>query len=178
MRTIHCVIAAAVSLAASLAAHGQTLRLEVPMHAIDANGAEQAIGIITVTDGADGLTFTPNLWGLPPGAHGFHVHQNPTCQPANDPAKNQMAPAFAAGGHLDPDKTGHHEGPAGHGHLGDLPALQVDASGKATTPVVAPRLKLADLTGRSLMIHAGGDNYSDTPEKLGGGGARIACGVI
>jgi Cu-Zn family superoxide dismutase len=30
---------------------------------------------------------------------------------------------------------------------------------------------------RALMIHAGADNYSDTPETLGGGGARIACGV-
>jgi Cu-Zn family superoxide dismutase len=28
------------------------------------------------------------------------------------------------------------------------------------------------------MIHSGGDNYSDVPEKLGGGGGRIACGVI
>ncbi|SSP59941.1 Cu/Zn superoxide dismutase [Acinetobacter baumannii] len=28
------------------------------------------------------------------------------------------------------------------------------------------------------MIHAGGDNYSDSPLPLGGGGARIACGVI
>jgi superoxide dismutase, Cu-Zn family len=28
------------------------------------------------------------------------------------------------------------------------------------------------------MIHAGGDNYSDTPAPLDGGGARIACGVI
>ena len=28
------------------------------------------------------------------------------------------------------------------------------------------------------MIHAGGDNYSDQPQPLGGGGARIACGVI
>ena len=27
------------------------------------------------------------------------------------------------------------------------------------------------------MIHAGGDNYSDHPEALGGGGARVACGV-
>ena len=27
------------------------------------------------------------------------------------------------------------------------------------------------------MIHSGGDNYSDEP-KLGGGGARVACGVI
>jgi Cu-Zn family superoxide dismutase len=28
------------------------------------------------------------------------------------------------------------------------------------------------------MIHEGGDNYSDEPAPLGGGGARIACGVI
>ena len=28
------------------------------------------------------------------------------------------------------------------------------------------------------MIHAGGDNYSDQPKPNGGGGARIACGVI
>ena len=42
----------------------------------------------------------------------------------------------------------------------------------------APRLKVADLKGKSLMIHAGGDNYSDTPAPLGGGGARAACGVV
>jgi Cu-Zn family superoxide dismutase len=39
-------------------------------------------------------------------------------------------------------------------------------------------LKAADLKGRSLMIHAGGDNYSDYPAKLGGGGPRMACGVV
>jgi superoxide dismutase, Cu-Zn family len=27
------------------------------------------------------------------------------------------------------------------------------------------------------MIHANGDNYTDTP-PLGGGGAREACGII
>ncbi|MEW3177732.1 superoxide dismutase family protein, partial [Escherichia coli] len=31
---------------------------------------------------------------------------------------------------------------------------------------------------RSLMLHAGGDNHDDHPEPLGGGGARIACGII
>jgi len=44
--------------------------------------------------------------------------------------------------------------------------------------VLAPRLKLADLPGRSLMVHAGGDNHADHPAPLGGGGARVACGVI
>jgi Cu-Zn family superoxide dismutase len=28
------------------------------------------------------------------------------------------------------------------------------------------------------MIHEGGDNYADEPKPLGGGGARIACGVV
>ena len=28
----------------------------------------------------------------------------------------------------------------------------------------------------ALIVHAGGDTYSDTP-PLGGGGARVACGV-
>ncbi|EDQ9399748.1 superoxide dismutase family protein, partial [Salmonella enterica] len=45
--------------------------------------------------------------------------------------------------------------------------------------LLAPRLKsLSELKGHSLMIHAGGDNYSDNPAKLGGGGARFACGVV
>ena len=37
-------------------------------------------------------------------------------------------------------------------------------------------MALKELDGRSLMLHAGGDN--DHPEPLGGGGARIACGII
>jgi len=48
----------------------------------------------------------------------------------------------------------------------------------ATLPVLASHLKAKDLKGRALMIHAGGDNYSDQPQPLGGGGARIACGVV
>jgi len=31
---------------------------------------------------------------------------------------------------------------------------------------------------RALMIHAGGDNHADHPAPSGGGGARVACGVI
>ena len=28
------------------------------------------------------------------------------------------------------------------------------------------------------MVHVGGDNMSDQPEALGGGGARYACGDL
>ena len=51
-------------------------------------------------------------------------------------------------------------------------------TGTSTQPLVASRLTMEEFYGRALVIHAGGDNYSDFPDPLGGGGARIACGVI
>ena len=148
----------------------------VPMHLIDGHGVGEAIGTVTASTSPYGTILTPNLHGLAPGLHGFHVHQNPSCAPAEKDGKTVAG--LAAGGHYDPSNSGHHAGPYGDGHLGDLPALYVDGDGNATHPVLAPRLKVSDLKGRSLMIHAGGDNYSDEPQKLGGGGARIACGVV
>ena len=127
-----------------------------------------SIGSIRVEQTASGARFTPNLTGLTPGEHGFHLHENPSCGMAGQDA----------GSHYDPQNTGRHEGPYGNGHLGALPRLSVNSSGAATAPVVAPRVSVRDLDGRSLIIHAGGDNYSDTPAPLGGGGARVACGVV
>ncbi len=88
-------------------------------------------------------------------------------------------PAGAAGGHMDPDHTSKHEGPTGAGHVGDLPALEVASNGTATQTLTASRIKDASLLKKhALIIHAGGDNYSDTPAALGGGGGRLACGII
>lgn len=148
----------------------------IQMHALTAQGIGQSVGTVHTSETPYGVLFSPNLHGLPPGLHGFHVHEVGSCMAAEKDGK--MVPGGAAGGHYDPAGTKAHKGPYGDGHLGDLPALYVDQAGKSTLPVLAPRLKLSDLKGRSLMIHAGGDNYSDIPEKLGGGGARIACGVI
>ena len=83
----------------------------------------------------------------------------------------------AAGGHFDPKSTGQHKGPYGTGHLGDLPPLFVN-DGIANIPTLAPRLQVSDVLGHAVIIHAGGDNFSDDPAPLGGGGARSACGVL
>ncbi len=148
----------------------------VTMYSLNESGTGDELGTVTVTDTDGGAMFTPSLTGLTPGLHGFHVHTNPDCGPAEKDGK--MVPGLAAGGHYDPEETGAHLGPEGDGHLGDLPLLSVNDDGSADTPVTAPRLKVSDVAGRSLMIHAGGDNYSDEPAALGGGGARVACGVI
>ncbi|MFO1407716.1 MAG: superoxide dismutase [Cu-Zn] SodC [Steroidobacteraceae bacterium] len=150
--------------------------LVVPMNLVDADGVGAPAGTITVTETPYGLVFTPALTGLPPGLHGFHVHQNPSCSPGEKDGKKTAA--LAAGGHYDPDNSGQHGTPWGTGHRGDLPPLYVATDGSADQPVLAPRLKLADLAGRSLMVHAGGDNHSDHPAPLGGGGARVVCGVV
>jgi Cu-Zn family superoxide dismutase len=120
---------------------------------------------------------TPKLSGLPAGEHGFHIHDTGDC----GLGMNQGKPAagFAAGGHYDPAQTKKHLGPLSTaGHRGDLLVLVVDDGGAATKAFVASHLTVEQIRGRSIMIHSGSDNYSDTPVPLGCGGARIACGVI
>lgn len=151
-------------------------KLTVRMFSIHSQGAGEPIGTITAEKSRFGTLFHPDLEGLSPGLHGFHIHENPSCDPAEK--NGEMVAGLAAGGHYDPGAAGSHEGPYGDGHLGDLPALYFDPSGQADHPVLAPRVKLSDLKGRALIIHAGGDNYSDQPQPLGGGGPRVACGIV
>ena len=185
-------LASGFALAGSVGAE----EIDVAIHRISAEGVGEVIGEVKAVDNEYGLLLMPNLIGLSPGIHGFHVHQNPDCGPAEK--EGEMVAGLAAGGHYDPQDTGAHKGPYDPaGHLGDLPALYFEIQeatpagmvaeekgkieaplGAATLPVLAPRLKTADLKGRSLMIHQGGDNYSDYPQPLGGGGSRVACGVV
>lgn len=167
-------VVTAVLLAAATSAGASEMR--VAMHMVDEKGTGTEVGSVTVTESRYGVVFTPALGGLPAGLHGFHVHENASCAAAEKDGK--MVAGQGAGGHLDPAGTKKHGTPWGDGHLGDLPALYVGANGEATYPVLAPRLKMSDLKGRALMIHAGGENHADHPAALGGGGARIACGVI
>ncbi len=165
-----------LSLATGLVAAQAHADHTVMMHLVDEQGSGRAVGSIVISESRYGVVFTPELSGLQPGVYGFHVHENPSCAAAEKDGKK--VPALAAGGHYDPTGSKKHGTPWGDGHLGDLPALAVSANGNAVNPVLAPRLKITDLKGRSLMIHAGGDNHADHPAPLGGGGARMACGVI
>lgn len=148
----------------------------IKMHRVDANGVGEELGQVSIVQTQYGVVLTPSLSGLPPGLHGFHVHENGSCEPKEQDGKKVAA--LAAGGHYDPKASRQHGTPWGEGHLGDLPALYVDAHGNADQPVLAPRLKTSDFPHHALMIHAGGDNHADQPAPLGGGGGRIACGVM
>jgi Cu-Zn family superoxide dismutase len=146
------------------------------MTLISPDGVGKPIGSVTIQDDKDGVTLTTDLKDLPPGEHGFHMHDKASCDAADKDGKKTAGQA--AGGHFDPDATKAHKGPGGGGHKGDLPKLTASAKGTSKEKLPVPGLKLADMSGHALMIHAGGDNYADTPKPLGGGGDRIACGVI
>lgn len=174
MRFATTLTGIAASLLLASTAHANET-LEVDMHKVSTDGVEESVGSVSLETTDHGLLLTPSLSGLEPGVYGFHVHQNASCEPAEND-EGEMTAAQAAGGHYDPEETGTHQGPYGDGHLGDLPVLTVNDDGEANLSVLAPRLSMDDMPGRALMIHEGGDTYDDEPH-LGGGGARMLCGV-
>ena len=173
MRLIDIAVASAVLIAATGAAVAQQRIFDI--NRISDSGVGDKIGTATVSEAkGGGISLKITVKGLPAGQRGFHVHEKGDCGPAMKDGK--MTAGVAAGEHYDPEGKKSHKGPKGAGHKGDLPALKGTATGIDQT-VTAPKLKLSDVEGRALVIHEGGDNYSDQPEN-GGGKGRIACGVI
>jgi Cu-Zn family superoxide dismutase len=176
------VAALGVGFAASAEAEEVTVTInKITDQGVEPGADGKGMGTVLLTDSEHGLILKPNIKGLSPGAHGWHIHEKPDCAPAEQDGK--AVAGGAAGSHLDPQGTGEHRGPSGEGHLGDLPRLYVPVDEGAVVntvknPVIAPRLKVADVRGRAIVIHAGGDNYLDEPKPLGGGGERVACGVV
>ncbi len=156
----------ALSLASSSVVAAESI--SVVLKKVSHSNSGDSIGKVVITQVDKGVLIKPFLINLTPGIHGFHVHKFPKC---GNFAKD-------AGSHFDPDGTGSHLGPYAKGHRGDLPVIFADKNGVSNLPVYAPNIELKDFKGHSLVIHEGGDNYSDKPVALGGGGPRFACGVI
>lgn len=157
--------------AAFLVSTAMAAQVEISINKVAALGAGEKLGTITAIQTDYGVIFKPNLKGFSsnPSVRGFHVHVGKSCDNYG----------LAALGHFDPQSTEKHLGPYNkQGHQGDIQSLMINKDGTATLPVLAPKLKLQDLAGHTLVIHAHGDNYSDKPEALGGGGDRVACGII
>lgn len=144
------------------------------LNRITVDGVGEKVGSVVISSTGQGVSFQIEAQGIPAGEHGFHVHENGDCGPGEKDGKREAG--LAAGEHYDPASTGSHKGPDGGGHKGDLPKLMV--TGQAVSQAVsAPHLMLDDIRGRALIIHEGGDTYSDQPPS-GGGEGRLFCAVV
>lgn len=139
-------------------------------------GIGRILGEVMLRDSDKGLELRVKLSGLTPGEHGIHIHENVSCEPREKEGK--MEAAGSTGPHYDPKGTGIHAGPHGAGHRGDLPQILAAVDGSSESVITASNVKLSEILNRAIVIHAGSDNYADAPNPLGGGGARVACGII
>ena len=134
---------------------------------------DQPAGSARLLSSGDQLSMAVTVTGVEPGPHGFHLHTTGSCR----------APDFtSAGGHLNPYDRNHGRLSPGGPHLGDMPNLQVGASGSANatfdvseTPERALE-EIFDADGTAVVVHAGADDYRTDP--AGDAGSRIACGVL
>jgi Cu-Zn family superoxide dismutase len=145
----------------------------INVNLINAKGAK--IGKAQLSQTAEGVKIHLEASKLPPGTHGFHIHETGLCE----------KPDFtSAGPHLNLLHKQHgFLNPLGF-HTGDLPNIEVGANGKVTADIVAKTLTLEKdkpnsllrAQGASLVIHEKADDYKTDP--TGNSGGRIACGVI
>ena len=138
------------------------------------NAKGETLGSLTLTEVKEGVWIRGALTGLPPGSHGFHVHQNAQC----------VGPDFkSAGPHFNPGHKEHGDlNPLG-GHAGDLANLMVSMQGSGSVNILAKGLtiqagpnSLMQPGGTSVVIHALADDRLSDP--AGNSGDRIACGSI
>lgn len=111
-----------------------------------------------------GVLVTAHVSGLPGNnANGFfalHIHQGTSCDGVGFPDTLS---------HYNPSDVAHPD------HAGDLPPL-LSSDGEAYLSVLTDRFRLADVIGRTVVIHSGPDDFHSQP--AGNAGAKIACGII
>lgn len=138
----------------------------------NADGAD--VGRADLVQANDGVLIKLTLKGLPPGGHAFHVHAVGKCE----------APFTTAGGHFNPQNRKHGMMASDGPHAGDMPNLDIPASGELKLEVLNPAVTLAKGAsnslfkpdGAALVIHATVDDYKSDP--AGNAGGRIACAVV
>lgn len=164
----------AAALAAAIALPAAALAQEATARMINADGQE--IGTISFMTTPSGLihVFT-EVTTIPAGAHGFHIHETGTCDPATG--------FESAGGHFAGGKE-HGVMVEGGPHAGDFPNVHAATDGVLKAEHFTDRISLEegaenpvmDENGSAIVIHANADDYASQPS--GDAGGRIACGVI
>lgn len=151
--------------------HGPSAQATVAPTSVAAAAGMKPEGTVRFVQHGPHVMVSGRISGLKPnGVHGFHVHEAADCS----------GDGLGTKGHFNPDGQAHGMHGSGAHHVGDLPALQADASGVANVNFVATRLTVAagaaSVVGRGLVIHRDPDDFKTQP--TGNAGPRPGCAVI
>jgi superoxide dismutase, Cu-Zn family len=133
---------------------------------------QTARGTVHFADVGDGnVEVIIDLTGVPPGIHGFHIHEKGDC---GNNAQN-------AGGHFNPTGMVHGAPDAVSHHAGDFGNVTADANGEIHTRFTTHSISLTQgfstsAIGHAVVLHEKADDFLTQP--TGNAGARIACGVV
>lgn len=138
------------------------------------NAKNEAVGSATVTELAKGVKIDLDLYGLAPGPHAFHIHENGVC----------TGPKFdSAGGHFNPEKHPHGFDTKDGYHAGDMANVMVGSDGKAKVQIINTSVSLGSdanslkkTGGTAFVLHEKSDDYKSQP--AGNAGAKVVCGEI
>jgi Cu-Zn family superoxide dismutase len=133
---------------------------------------QTAKGTVHFSDVGDGnVEVVVDLTGVPPGIHGFHIHEKGDC---GNNAQN-------AGGHFNPTGMVHGAPDAVSHHAGDFGNVTADANGEVHTRFTTHSISLTQgfstsALGHAVVLHEKADDLISQPS--GNAGGRIACGIV
>ena len=137
------------------------------------SGINNVEGTVLFTQHGRDCKVVANFTQLPSGEHGFHIHsagdlRGEGCQGACDHYHKGK-----------PQKHGGSPSETGERHTGDLGNIRGPTS---RTSYVLPNLSVAELYGRSLIVHADPDDYGkgvhEDSHTTGHSGKRIGCAIL
>lgn len=130
------------------------------------------IGTVQFTESQNGLLVEANLLNVPPGKHGFHIHEKGSCADAGKAAGGHFNPSGAPHGHLMHD--GHRKA-----HAGDMGNIEINENGTGSLSTTLPEVGLKNgkykVAGLSVILHEKADDFG---QPTGNAGGRIGCGII
>lgn len=129
-------------------------------------------GTVSFRETDKGLVVNADVKNVPPGKHGFHVHEKGDCAKEGN----------AAGGHYNPHGVTHGFLPTdGHekAHTGDMGNITVAEDGTGKLEVTLQDVHLSgdtnNISGLAVILHEKEDNFG---QPTGNAGGRIGCGII
>jgi len=146
------------------------------MSAVAVFNTNRVTGEVVFRNRFSGVIVSVSFTKLPPGEHGFHIHKGGDLRGLGFMG---LCSHFHVG---EPKNHGGPPGVTGDRHTGDLGNVRLGPSGKFEEQYYLHNVKVEDLYGRSVVVHADPDDYGkggkEDSLKTGNSGARIACAII